>query len=189
MGTIPPLQMTEQEADEALESMGKDKKEKLQTHARMLHGRGGHTPYPEMEKLAKQRGAHPVILALLRKMRCPVCDEQRPPQPRHQVTWNVIPEKWEVVESDLAEWIHPETEKKYKLIVFVDVAQRIRSGRVIVEFNPDQARNATASEVLDAFFDEWVKFFHYPKKVRVDPEGAWMSTQTSEVLGSLGIDL
>ena len=49
LGTIPPPQMTEQEADEALEKMGKDKQEKLQTHARMLHGRGGHTPYPEME--------------------------------------------------------------------------------------------------------------------------------------------
>ena len=122
-------------------------------------------------------------------MRCPVCDEQRPPQPRNQTAWNVIPEKWEVVESDLAEWIHPETEKKYKLIVFVDVAQRIRSGRVIFEFNPDQARNATASDVLEAFFGDWVTFFHYPKKVRVDPEGSWMSTETNEVLGSLGSDL
>ena len=59
--------MTEQEADEALERMGKDKNGKLQTHVRMLHGCGGQTPYPEIEKLAKQRGAHPVILALLRK--------------------------------------------------------------------------------------------------------------------------
>ena len=33
LGTIPPPQMTEQEADEALEKMGKDKKDKLQTHA------------------------------------------------------------------------------------------------------------------------------------------------------------
>ena len=34
-----------------------------------------------------------------------------------------------------------------------------------------------------------MKFFNYPKKVRVDAEGAWMSTETNAVLGSLGIDL
>ena len=58
-----------------------------------------------------------MVLALLRQMRCPVCDEQRPPQPRNQTSWNVIPEKWEIMESDLAEWTHPQTEKKYKLII------------------------------------------------------------------------
>ena len=59
------------------------------------------------------------------------------------------------MESDLAEWTHPQTENKYKLNICVDVATRLRSGRVIFEFNPEKARGATASEVLEAVFDDW----------------------------------
>ena len=39
------------------------------------------------------------------------------------------------------------------------------------------------------FFGDWVKFLGYPKKVRVDSEGAWMSPETNKVLKSLGIVL
>ena len=95
-----------------------------------------------------------MVLALLRSMRCPVCDEQRPPQPRNQTLWNAIPEQWEIMESDLAEWTHPQTEKTYTLIILVDVVQRLRSGRVLFEFNPEKARNATASDVLEASLDD-----------------------------------
>ena len=40
---------------------------------------------------------------------------------------------------------------------------------------------------LEFYLDDWVKFFGYSKKVRLDSEGARMSPETKEVLKRLGI--
>ena len=45
------------------------------------------------------------------------------------------------------------------------------------------------SELTPIFFSERVKYFDYPKILRVDPEGAWMSKIVIDNFNSVGAAL
>ena len=117
---------------------------------------------------------------------CPICDERKRVAPRRPATLEVIPQKWQVVQSDMGSWHHPQSKDKCKFILFIDEGCRFRSGKVIFE---NSRQMATWPLVKQVFEEHWLVYFGQPEVLRVDPEGVWRDTEASDWCATKGIQL
>ena len=176
--------------EEKIQKMTAKQRQQIERYAQKLHSNSGHHPMKDIARALQAKGAAPEVVELVRRHKCSACQEKvKLPQSENPSSFDEIPRRFEVVGSDLAEWEHPVTKKKMKFLIMMCEGCRVVVGRWLFDYEEGQSRNATSPELLHHFQEGWRQYFGKPRKLRVDPEGAWMSNETLNKLASENIFL
>ena len=161
----------ETEEDDGAEATEAERRE-VERKIQHIHRNTGHSSIENLIKALERRGVPRKIIRIAREWKCPVCTERRRPDPRRYASLETIAAKWEVLETDVATWVHPDGQRKANFMLFVDTGSRFMAGRVIHE---KKTPGVTWEEMRQAFEEVWMAMFGKPKVLRVDPAGAWRS--------------
>lgn len=163
-----------------------EEKSRILKLVKHIHSTSGHGSIEVLLKALQKRGVPQHVLDTAKTFSCPICDERKRVAPRRPATLEVIPQKWQVVQSDMGSWHHPQSKDKCKFILFIDEGCRFRSGKVIFE---NSRQMATWPLVKQVFEEHWLAHFGQPEVLRVDPEGVWRDTEASDWCATKGIQL
>ena len=184
----PTVSFTERieqpEEDYSGVAVTREEKEKILRHIQHIHSVTGHCSMQYLLDALKRRGVPTKVLDIAKRFQCPSCQERRRPDPRLPSSLDMIHKKWQVVQTDVADWTHPDNLQKYKFVIFVDEGSRYRSGAVLA--NP---RSAPFPEIREAFESHWLQHFGKPEVLRVDPCGAWRSKNAEKYLEDNHIEI
>ncbi len=159
-----------------------DRKEKAEILSRLrrIHSATGHCSVDYLVRALKRRNVKPEVIELAKSFRCPICEEQTPPKPRPQATLESLPPKWSRMQADVGSWVHPETGKHFQFLLAIDEGSRFRVGKFLGEGK----HLGISGESFKGFFEEhWKPLFGNPAVVRLDPAGAFRSTDLDEYFG------
>lgn len=159
-----------------------DRKQKaeIMSKLRRIHSATGHCSVDYLVRALKRRNAKPEVIELAKNFRCPICEEQAPPKPRPQATLESLPPKWPRMQADVGSWVHPENGVHYQFILAIDEGSRFRIGKFLGEGK----HLGVSGEHFKGFFEEhWRPLFGNPSVIRLDPAGAFRSTELDEYFG------
>ena len=92
--------------------------------------------------------------------------------------------KWQNVQIDQVEWIHPTHSSKHKFSVIVDEGCHLKVAEMLFPMKDTVLhRNHVWTELYDFYLEQWVCYFGNPTRVRVDSEGCWMSEAAAAFFG------
>ena len=150
--------------------MPQEEKDRILRLVKHIHSNTGHGSMKNLLEALKRRGVSDAVLEVARQFECPVCEERKRAAPRRPASLETLPQKWQVIQSDLGSWQHPITKHKIKFILFIDEGCRFRVGKILFE---DSRQQATWPVVQQCFEEIWLPVFGKPEVIRVDPEGVW----------------
>eukprot|EP00435_Cladocopium_sp_Y103_P071048 s167_g36.t1 len=180
---LPAVSSEPSEQVKVLEPREKDRILRMIQH---IHSVSGHGSMDTLVKSLQKRGVPEHVLQLARNHQCPICAERKRNAPHRTASLEVIPKRWQVIQSDLGSWTHPITKDKIKFIIFVDEGCRFRVGRILFE----NSRNMATWPLVQKCFEElWLPYFGQPDTIRVDPEGVWRGNEGDAYCESRGIQL
>ncbi|CAK0848438.1 unnamed protein product [Prorocentrum cordatum] len=105
-------------------------------------------------------------------------------QPVLQVA-QVLPPKWTHIQADQFEWEHPRKKIKSKFSPIIDENCRVRVSKLLHHMvGEDRHRNPVWADLEDFYEERWPPNFGKPQRVKVDPEGSWMSKQAADYFDS-----
>ena len=120
-----------------------------------LHRRTGHPSNTALAGTLRHRGAHPDVVELASKHRCPECQELRAAPLDGVTALNKSEVMWETLVIDNAEF--PADGKVIHCMIMVDEASRLTCAHLLFEHEKSESRNATAEEVIKALEETWVR--------------------------------
>lgn len=168
------------------EAPSNEEKARILKLIRHIHGTTGHGSLDVLLRALKKRGVPPHVLEIAKSFSCPICQERKRAAPRRPATLEVLPKKWQVVQSDMGSWTHPHTGDKCKFVIFIDEGCRFRAGQILFT----NSRNmATWSQMKEVFEAHWLSHFGQPEVLRVDPEGVWRDGAAADWCAERGIQL
>ena len=156
-------------------------REEIVRRIQHVHRCTGHGDMKGLVKALQKRGAAPHVVELAKQWECPTCAERKRPDPRRFSTFDGIVPKGDIVEADIATWVHPINRNKKQIAVFTDVGSRFAVGKFI--------ERGTWEELQDALNELWIPYFGRPKTLRVDPAGAFLKGEADLYLAEQDIFL
>ena len=123
------------------------------------------------------------MLELAKRFRCAACEECRKPEARHVITrCDARPGKyWKLIASI----DHPVSGTHAQGLFMFDVGSKCP----IFEESPQrEGRNNTTDGCDTALLGRWMQHWERPK-VRLDPDGAYMSNRRLDMLQALQLDV
>lgn len=156
--------------------------EKVLRNIRHIHSVTGHCSTKHLVDALKRKGVSEDVLRVAKTFQCPVCEEMKKPDARLPASLEYIPKKWQVVQTDVADWHHPETNAVVKFVLFVDEGTRYRTGQLL------PGKGAPFEVLKSAFLNHWVQHHGKPEVLRYDPCGAWRSKAAENFLSMEGIE-
>ena len=152
------------------DDMPQEEKDRILRLVKHIHSNTGHGSMKNLLEALKRRGVSNAVLEVAKQFECPVCEERKRAAPRRPASLETLPQKWQVIQSDLGSWQHPITKHNIKFILFIDEGCRFRVGKILFE---DSRQQATWPVVQQCFEEIWLPVFGKPEVIRVDPEGVW----------------
>ena len=174
----------EVQAAEQLEIPEAERKEIIRKIQR-IHCSTGHSNMSNLIKALELRAAHPKVLQVAREWKCTICEHRHRKDPRHFATLETIPQKWERLQVDMFTWMHPHTKEKQHVLVMIDEATRFRMTRIA---STGKGNKTTWEKIKGILEEQWFAIFGYPKVIRCDPGGPWMSDEADRYFGNKGIE-
>lgn len=161
-------------------------KERILKRVQRIHSVSGHGSVDVLLRALKRRGVPDHVLEAAKTFKCAICEERKRTAPRRPATLEVLPQKWQVIQSDFGAWHHPHTGDKIKFILFIDEGSRFRTGQVLFE---NSRKMATWPIIQKSYEEHWLSHFGQPEVIRVDPEGAWRCGEADSYCAERGIQL
>ena len=162
--------------------MSPAEKEKVLRNLKHIHSVTGHCSNKHLVDALKTKGVTKEIIDMAKGFQCPICEKMKKPDARLPASLEFIPKKWQVVQTDVADWHHPETNQVYKFVLFIDEGTRYRTGQLL------PGKGAPFSDLKKAFLTHWVQHHGKPEILRYDPCGAWRSKAAEQYLSTEGIE-
>jgi hypothetical protein len=163
-------------------AVSKEEKERILRNLKHIHTVTGHCSNHHLVDALRRRGVAGEVLDLARNFHCPICDEMKKPDARLPATLEYVPKKWQVVQTDVADWRHPEHDTNHKFVIFVDEGTRYRTGQIL------PGKGAPFADLKKAFDAHWIQHHGKPEILRFDPCGAWRSKAAEEFLANENIE-
>ena len=163
-------------------AVSKEEKERILRNLKHIHTVTGHCSNHHLVDALRRRGVAGEVLDLARNFQCPICDEMKKPDARLPATLEYVPKKWQVVQTDVADWRHPEHDTNHKFVIFVDEGTRYRTGQIL------PGKGAPFADLKKAFDAHWIQHHGKPEILRFDPCGAWRSKAAEEFLANENIE-
>ncbi|CAE7180345.1 RE2, partial [Symbiodinium pilosum] len=98
----------------------------------------------------------------------------------------VHPDRWKVVLTDGAHWVHPKTGVRNIIGLYMDQCSRFLVGKVLVQGKTDLPN---ADCYVKFFREHWQQYFGKPETLRFEAEGTWRSKALDEAFSQMGIIL
>ena len=162
----------------------KEEEKKWMHKIHLLHGATGHGSYQQLRDTLEKKKVDPRIL--VDSYRCSICEERKRPAPRRVATLEVHPDRWKVVLTDGAHWVHPKTGVRNLIGLYMDQCSRFLVGKVLVQGKTDLPN---ADCYVKFFREHWQQYFGKPEILRFDAEGTWRSKALDEAFSQMGIIL
>lgn len=179
------LSMVGEEADADMEPMDPEDRDRCLRHIGMLHRNTGHGPIEHLVRALTIRRADPRIIELAKGYTCPVCNELKRQVPRPQTSLEPLPAKWQVIQADNAFWTHPHTHDRYQFTIIIDEGCRFRVGRMMCK----GSGGVSGDQLIKMYQEMWKPIFGRPRKLRVDPAGAWRSNNVDRYMEGETIEI
>lgn len=144
-----------------------------------LHKKLGHPSRQSFVKMLRDRGASMKIVTLASQRRCQDCDEATVPPSRRAVSLEGATQTWECLQMDIMD--HTVGETTYKFLIFIDEASSYAAADFLGSHPVKQSLGATTRSIIDSLFRTWIQYFGYPKKSKLDQEGALRGRELAEV--------
>ena len=100
-------QKSQLESQHTRKDVSKKDFELLKRHLQSIHSKCGHCSNETLVRALRRKGAKPLILRLAREPVCPSCQEILSQRPHPVASSEAILPKWQNIQIDQAEWIHP----------------------------------------------------------------------------------
>ena len=139
-----------------------------------------------LRKALQARGVSDEVMKVADSFRCPVCGERKRVGTRRPATLETLPRKWERIQIDCGDWLHPYHDTKHRFVLMIDEGSRFRCGRV---FPGPPARAGTWENLKTAYEQLWLPHHGTPHTVRVDPAGPWRSHNADQYFAERGVML
>ena len=118
--------------DEDLEEqISNEERKEIEGKIQHIHRSTGHGSLSNLIKSLEQRGVPQKVLQVARQWQCPVCTERKSSDPRRYAHLQTTAQKWERVQMDLANWMHPIAKEKSSFVLMVDEGCRFKVGKVL----------------------------------------------------------
>ncbi|CAK0895531.1 unnamed protein product, partial [Prorocentrum cordatum] len=146
-----------------------------------IHRGSGHSSKAPMLNALRRKGASPQVLQVAKDFHCDACEEANKFKPTHPpVSLEAIPPKWKHIQADQFEWGHPQTKVKSKISLIINDNCRVRVSKLLYHMvGEDRHRNPVWADLKLFYEERWMPYFGKPQRVKVDPEGSWMSKQAA----------
>ena len=150
-----------------------------------IHWVTGHGDMQSLTPALKSRGVAQEVIYVAKSFQCPVCEERKRPRPRLQATLEVLPRKWERIQTDTGDWEHPVRHHKFRFAMIVDEGSRFRAGKVLS--GPPIKKAGSWDDLRGVYEQVWLPAHGTPAAVRVDPAGPWLNENADRYF-SVGSD-
>ena len=98
--------------------VSKEELELLKRHIQGIHSSCGHGSNDTLVRTLRCEGAKTLILRLARDCVCPSCQEIQSQRPHPVASLEAILPKWQNIQIDQADWIHPTDSLEHKFSVY-----------------------------------------------------------------------
>ena len=156
-----------------------------------FHKAAGHPTNRNLARIV-QEANHPswkVQVAL--RHSCPACKSIRPggmsagqvpPASTHHQY-----QAWEAVAVDSGEWVPPGKRIKWKFLMFMDVATKLRVVQPLFEYNFLEMRAETGKDLMKSFAERWLGCYPKPKVVIMDSAKSFVSEAVGEFFSDINV--
>ena len=152
-----------------------------------LHRRSGHPSNQALAACLRHRGAHPEVISMASRHQCPECQELRLATNNPVGALQRSEVLWETLVIDNAEF--PIDDKVLHCMIMVDEASRLVCPHFLFQHHQSEHRNCSGPEAVQALQDTWVRHYGAPASIRLDPEGAFRSTELMTWASERGIEI
>ena len=171
---------------EEIDAAHQGRRKELLKKIQHIHRVTGHGDMDALMLALKARGVSQEVLDAAKAFRCHICAERKKPNPRRHATLEVIPQKWERIQIDAADWEHPVKTHKFRFVLIVDEGSRFKAGRA---FSGNPRKAGTWEDMKQVFEQVWLPVHGNPATIRVDPAGPWRSNKADAYFAERGIML
>ena len=105
------------EPHEAIDPASRARRKEILKKVQHIHRVTGHGNMASLIQALEARGVSEEVLEVAKSFRCPVCEERKRPSPRRQSTLETLPKKWERLQIDTGDWVHPVHGHKFRFAV------------------------------------------------------------------------
>ncbi|CAK0792580.1 unnamed protein product, partial [Prorocentrum cordatum] len=157
-----------QESNSPAEDPGSKEYQKITQWIASVHRGFGHSSKASMLNALKRKGVRSMVLRVAQDFHCEACEEANNHRLTHPpVSLEAIPPKWKQIQA------------KFSLIV--DENCKVRVTKLLYHIvGQDRHRNPVWADLENFYEGRWLPYFGKPQRVKVDPEGSWMSQQAAQ---------
>ncbi|CAK9111156.1 unnamed protein product, partial [Durusdinium trenchii] len=163
-----------------------ERKMAMQTLAK-LHRRTGHPSNHALSGCLKHRGAHHEVIEMAKKYQCPECQELRLAELNPSGALQRSDTLWETLVLDNAEMTVDN--QVIHCMIMMDEASRLVCPHYLFQHEKTVSRNCTGFEAMQAIEETWIRHYGNPAAIRLDPEGAFKSSELAQWAAERGIEV
>ncbi|CAK0873360.1 unnamed protein product [Prorocentrum cordatum] len=162
----------QRESNSPAEDPGSKECQKIMQWLTSVHRGSGHSSEASMLNALKRKGVSPMVMRVAQDFHCEACEEANYHLPTHPpVSLEAMPPKWKQIQADQFEWEHPWTKLKAKFSLILDESCKVWVTKLLYQMVGQDRRR-------------WLPYFGKPQRVKVGPEGSWMSKQAAQYFDS-----
>ena len=128
--------------------------ELLTRHLQSIHSSRGHCSNETLVRALRRKGAKPRSLRLARDFVFPSCQQIQNQRPHPVASLEPIPPKWQSIQIDQAEWIHPSDNLEHNFSVIIDEGCHVKVAKTLFPMrDADLHRNPIWTELRTSIWN------------------------------------
>ena len=192
---VGELHALDQEDASPHQSLAPSPEEQEQWERKLLrfHKAAGHPNNRSLARMVKDAGKPRWQVEQALKLKCPACESVRPGgESSRQVpplSTRPLPQAWEIVLIDVAEWVSIPHRTKIKFILLMDAATKFKATEVLLTYGINEMKAETTSQVIEVFSRRWLAERPKPQVVVPDNASSFKSMAFGDFLSDVNIML
>ena len=172
---------------EGLKALTTQELERLYATVVKLHRLCGHPSNKALVKTLAARGASGTTLAVAEKLHCLECAEGKISTPGPSVSLHKEETLWSTLQIDSFKFRYQD--KVHHFLLCLDEASGFAVVQEMLVHQEEEHENLNTPSVIATLEQSWVQYFGFPKRIRLDQEGAFRGTGLHDWCGERGIEL
>ena len=172
---------------EGLKALTTQELERLYATVVKLHRLCGHPSNRALVKTLAARGASGTTLAVAEKLHCLECAEGKISTPGPSVSLHKEETLWSTLQMDSFTFRY--NGKVHHFLLCLDEASGFSVVQEMLVHQEEEHENINTPSVVATLEQSWIQYFGFPKRIRLDQEGAFRGTGLHDWCGERGIEL
>ena len=167
--------------------------EHRRTQVVKVHKAAGHPSSRNLARIVKDAGHLPWKVKATLDYRCPTCDSlKKGGYSAGQVPWaatHALYRAWEAVVVDSGEWLVPGRKRKYKFLLFMDVATKLRVIQPLFGYDFLEMKAENAEHLIKGLAERWLGTYPKPKFLLMDSAKSFISEKAHDFASTINVIL